>query len=255
MELNVSDIQHFSTGDGPGIRTTVFLKGCNLRCPWCHNPETVSPDPQTLSFGASGVIKTYGVMMSTDEIVRDVCGDAEFYRESGGGVTLSGGEPMLQYRGAAELAEKLAKRGVGTLIDTAGCVPTGHFKAVLPYVSDYYFDIKTASEEKYRRVIGGDLYTVRSNLGFLVRGGASVVARVPFIPGLNDSEEECENIARLIASCECGKASVLPFHRLGSAKYEALGLEYKYKNTAPPDDGSIASAVRIFKKYLDVNVE
>ena len=111
-ELNVSNIQHFSTGDGPGIRTTVFLKGCNLRCPWCHNPETVSAAPQTLTFAAAERTQTYGVRMRVEQVVAEVMEDADFYRASGGGVTVSGGEPLLQAGGVAALARALAKQGI-----------------------------------------------------------------------------------------------------------------------------------------------
>ena len=252
--LNVSDIQHFSTGDGPGIRTTVFLKGCNLRCPWCHNPETAVPGTQTLRF-RGGVVKTYGKTMTVGEIACDILEDAEFFAESGGGATLSGGEPLLQAQGVAELAEILLEKNVSTLVDTAGCVPFSAFETVLPYVRDFYFDLKTADADRYAEVIGGDIGLITDNLTGLVRSGARVKARIPFIPGFNDGPEDCEKLARLAAHCGCTEASLLPFHRLGTAKYEALGIDYKYKNTLPPGRDAVAEAVRIYAEYLNVNVE
>ena len=107
IQLNISDIQHFSVGDGPGIRTTIFCKGCNLRCPWCHNPETISRDTVTLTYPKANKSVTYGRLMTEEEILREVMEDVDFYRESGGGVTVSGGEPLLQAEAVVELAKAL----------------------------------------------------------------------------------------------------------------------------------------------------
>ncbi|MBQ4065210.1 MAG: radical SAM protein, partial [Clostridia bacterium] len=179
MNLLVSDIQHFSTGDGPGIRTTVFLKGCPLHCPWCHNPETISAAPQTLTFSQTGKTVLYGREMPLDAVIRDVMEDVDFYAASGGGVTVSGGEPLLQAEGVARLAESLQQQGVSTLIDTAGCVPFSAFERVMPYTERFFFDYKSDSPEIYRNVIGGSLDLVRENLSRLIADGAKVHVRIP----------------------------------------------------------------------------
>ena len=251
-KINVSNIQRFSTGDGPGIRTTVFFKGCGLRCPWCHNPETVSPKPQTLRY-PSGVSVSYGRMMTPEEIAEDVSEDIEFYR-AGGGVTLSGGEPLLQYEGAAKLSSLLQERGIDVLADTAGCVPWCAFSSVLPFVGKYYFDIKTADPEKYV-AIGGDLALIAENLRKLISSGADVTVRIPFIPGFNSSDEDCRDICRLITGAGAVKADLLPFHRLGSSKYAALGLEYGYKNVQPPARETMERAAEIYREYIQTGIE
>ena len=253
-EIIVSNIQRFSTGDGPGIRTTVFFKGCNLRCPWCHNPENISPVPQTLYYPSAKRSVSYGKRMTPEEIADDVSEDIDFYAAGGGGVTLSGGEPMLQYKGASKLSEILLERGIKTLVDTAGNVPWNCFEKVSATVSDYYFDVKTADPEKYAS-IGGDIMLITDNLTKLAKRGANVRARVPFIPGFNTSDEDLNGICRLIASAGVGRADILPFHRMGSSKYEALGVEYKYKETKPPEKQELAHAAEIFNKYLDVGIE
>jgi pyruvate formate lyase activating enzyme len=253
--LNVSNIQRFSTGDGPGIRTTVFLKGCNLHCPWCHNPENISPSPQTLDFKAAGKTATYGVIMTPLEVADDVSEDAEFYNAGGGGVTLSGGEPMLQYEGAAELAAILKERGIGTLIDTAGSVPWGNFEAVLGCVNDFYFDIKAGSREKYAALTGGDFDLIVSNLKKLVARGASVTARIPFIPGVNTSDEELRLILKVLLDAGVGRADLIPFHRLGSAKYAAMGLDYPFAKTLPPAAEEVARAAELLGKYIETGIE
>ena len=158
---------------------------------------------------------------------------------------------MLQYEGAAELAARLSDEGVSTLIDTAGNVPRSSFETVREAVRDYYYDVKAGEADKYRRLTGAELTTVADNLRWLVRSGANVTVRVPFIPGANDSPEDCKNIARLITACGAGRVDILPFHRLGSAKYKALGLSYPYENTAPPDRETLERALELYRRYLD----
>ena len=254
ITLNVCNIQRFSTGDGPGIRTTVFLKGCPMRCPWCHNPETQSPHRQTLYFKAAGKTVSYGDEMTADMIADDVCEDIEFYKESGGGVTVSGGEPMLQAGGVAELAHILRGRGVRTLVDTAGLVPWSSFEAVLPDVKEYYYDVKSGSAEKYAE-IGGDLGVIADNLKRLIRSGADVTVRVPFIPGFNSSEDDIKRICEVIIGAGAGRAYLLPFHRLGASKYEALGIDYAYKDVKPPDAETVGTAGEIYRRYIGVDFE
>lgn len=253
--LNVSRIQRFSTGDGPGIRTTVFLKGCNLRCPWCHNPENVVSEPSVLFFKEAGKTVTYGLIMSPEEVAKDVAEDADFYRASGGGVTVSGGEPMLQPDGVAELARLLRKEGIETLIDTAGNVPWSAFEAVLPCVGDYYYDIKTPSPSLYKETVGGDMSLVENNLRKLVMAGANVTLRFPLIPGFNDSEKDLVKIGEIALSAGVRHLDVLPFHRLGVAKYEAMGLDYKYKDILPPKTEHVKRAAEIIGAYTDVGIE
>ena len=162
IQLNISDIQHFSVGDGPGIRTTIFCKGCNLRCPWCHNPETLSMSPVTLTYPKANKSVTYGRLMTVEEILCEVMEDLDFYRESGGGVTVSGGEPLLQAEAVAELAKALQAQGISVLLDTAGCVPRSRFEAVLPYVDTVFFDWKTSDPTIMSERIRGDLPLIKA---------------------------------------------------------------------------------------------
>ena len=254
MELNVSNIQHFSVGDGPGIRTTVFLKGCNLRCPWCHNPETVSPQPQELIYKATGKRVSYGKLMSVGEIVDEVLEDEAFYGDTGG-VTVSGGEPLLQSRGVAELFAVLKQKGISTLIDTAGCVPWEAFEAVLNVTDQFYFDVKSGEREKYSSVIRGDGDIAFENLSRLVSAGCRVHARVPLIPGFNTDGEKCESICRIISRCGVKEVDLIPFHRMGSSKYEALGREYAYRDTAPQKESEISKIAGIYAKYFKITIE
>ena len=249
--LNISDIQHFSTGDGDGIRTTVFFKGCNLRCPWCHNPETISSLPQLLRQG--GHDKLCGRNLTVADVVDELMWDSDFYTASGGGVTLSGGEVMLQSRGAAALCEALCERGISIVIDTAGNVPYESFERLNRYGVEYYYDWK-ADRADYESVIGGDWELIFGNLKRLIADGQRVRVRIPFIPGFNDSDEYIDGMCSSLRSAGVKRVELLPFHRLGSSKYTALGLDYRYKDTKPPTKDKVSAAARLYARYFDVSV-
>lgn len=234
-KIKIFNIQHFSTGDGDGIRTTVFFSGCNLVCPWCHNPEAL-----------------YGIpdFKSVDEIIDEVLGDIEFYEYSAGGVTLSGGEPFCDIEGCIELLKALKKENINTLIDTALSVDNIDLDTVCGMTDCFFVDIKTADSEKFRDICGGDLSVVIENLKKLISHGAKIVLRVPLIPDFNDDDESICNIINLIKPFGL-PFTILPYHRLGSGKYKNLGVEYKWADAVPPTDERIAE---IRQKFFDNNL-
>lgn len=255
MKLFVSDIQHFSVGDGPGIRTTVFLKGCNLRCPWCHNPETISREPVTLTYSRAGKTVTYGRTMTVQAVLEEVMEDVDFYRQSGGGVTLSGGEPLLQHEAVAALANALKGKNIPTLLDTAGCVPWAHFEEVLPFVDTVFFDWKTGDPAFMKASIGGDLSLVRDNLTRLLRVHPDVHVRIPLIPAVNTDEAQ---VAAMIADLRTAGAqtvALLPFHRLAVGKYEAMGKPYPFRDTPPLSTAEVEKLSRLYREYFQVYIE
>lgn len=254
MTVNIADIQHFSVGDGDGIRTTVFFKGCNLRCPWCHNPETLSGAMQILHFDKAQRSRLCGVPMEIDDVVSEVLLDKDYYSASGGGATLSGGEVMLQTDGAVQLAARLKAEGVSVIIDTAGNVPYANFERMNLRADEYYFDLKAANAQDYRK-LGGDFGLITANLARLIADGMSVRARIPLIPGFNMSDEYADAMCECLRSCGVTRVDLLPFHRLGSSKYEALGLEYAYRDVAPPDSASVSAIARRYEKYFEVRIE
>ena len=253
--LNVSDIQHFSTGDGPGIRTTVFLKGCNLHCPWCHNPETISAASHTLTFAHANRTQTYGCVMTAQQVLAQVLEDEDFYRASGGGVTFSGGEPLLQADGVAEVAKALGAQGIPVVVDTAGCVPWERFATVLDVTDLFYFDYKTPYPDAYREVVGGDQALVYGNLCRLIASGAHVHVRVPLIPGINTSAEACAKACEQLCKAGVRQVDLLPFHRMGTGKYQALGQAYAYADVPPPSPAEIAEIASIYQQYFEVTIE
>lgn len=254
MLLNISNIQHFSTGDGEGIRTTVFFKGCNLRCPWCHNPENLTAAPCVMNYKSIHKTEVLGKKLTVEDILPELLEDSDFFFQSDGGVTLSGGEVMLQAEGAAELTKKLKKRGISTLIDTAGCVPYKAFEMLNPFVHGYLFDFKTADERKYEK-IGGDLKIVTQNLERLITDGANVQVRIPLIPDFNADEDSIFEICEQLKTIGIEEVELLPFHRLGSAKYEALSLDYQYKNYEPLSKDKLDEITKQYSKFFNVIIE
>lgn len=252
--LNISNIQHFSTGDGEGIRTTVFFKGCNLRCPWCHNPENLSTAPSVMRYKAIDKTETLGKKVEIDDILPELLEDKDFFLQSGGGVTLSGGEVMLQTDDVVVLVKKLNEYGVSVLIDTAGCVPYKEFEKLNPLVQGYLFDFKTANAQNYKE-IGGDLETVTQNLTRLISDGMNVQVRIPLIPDFNADEDSIFEICEQLKTIGIEEVELLPFHRLGSAKYEALSLDYQYKNYEPLSKDKLDEITKQYSKFFNVIIE
>ena len=250
--VTISNIQHFSVGDGPGIRTTVFFKGCHLRCPWCHNPENLSPRPTVLRYGDREEIR--GREVAAEALLPELLEDREFFEESGGGVTFSGGEVLLQAKEAARLARCLREAGVSVLVDTAGSVPWQAFAQIDPYVTGYLYDIKTADPEKYR-VIGGDRELVFSNLERLLQKGKRVEIRIPLIPGFNTAREDVAAICLALQELGIRAVTLLPFHRLGSGKYKAMGLHYAYAQCPPLTSAQLQELEEQYGRSFAVKTE
>ncbi len=254
MLLNISNIQHFSVGDGKGIRTTVFFKGCNLCCPWCHNPENLTFSPVILNYINTHKTEVLGKKVTIEDILPEILEDRDFFIQSDGGVTLSGGEVMLQADGAAALIKELNKYKIPVLIDTAGCVNYNEFEKLNPLAEGYLFDFKTADEAKYSQ-IGGNLTLITKNLENLISDGAQVHIRIPLIPDFNTDKESVFNICEHLKSIGIKEVELLPFHRLGSAKYEAMGLEYLYKNYEPFSKGELERINKQYSQYFTVIIE
>ena len=252
--LNISNIQHFSVGDGEGIRTTIFLKGCNLRCPWCHTPENLTTRPAVLHYPHTDKPEILGRLVSAEEILAELLEDKDFYDESNGGITFSGGEAMLQASELIPLAKLLSENDVSIFVDTAGCVEYSSFQRLNPFVKGYLFDFKTAEENKYRE-IGGNLELVTENIRRLRDDSISVIIRIPLVPGFNTSPPSIHAICRCLCDIGIEHVDLLPFHRLGSAKYEAMGLEYAYKMQQPLKEEEIKSIEAIYKTYFSVKIE
>lgn len=248
----IFDIQRNSYVDGPGIRTTVFFKGCNLRCKWCHNPESQSFEKQMMFYKDKctgcgkcrevcpnhlkkcdfcGKCELYcpaearkicGREYTSDEVLAEVIKDKAFYDNSGGGVTFSGGECMLQLDFLCEILKKCKAAGIHTAVDTAGNVPWKSFEKILPFTDLFLYDIKAFDAELHRKGTGVSNELILENLKNL-SGRADIIVRIPVIGGYNDNDEEIRQIADFLKQIKIIKAELLPYHAMGEHKYTALG--------------------------------
>ncbi|MEI6108272.1 MAG: radical SAM protein [Opitutae bacterium] len=214
----VFDIQRAALHDGPGLRTTVFLKGCHLRCAWCHNPESQKLVPET---GKNG--KVYGRTMTIEEVMSVVQADRCFYETSGGGLTLSGGEPTVQFDFCIPLLQAAKAAGIHTCLDTCGNFPSACLPVLFPLVDLWHFDYKATGPEEHTRWTGVDGQLIQQNLAALREMGAAIILRCPIIPGANDSAEHLARIDDLKASGDLLAVERLPFHTTGNSKYTDLG--------------------------------
>jgi pyruvate formate lyase activating enzyme len=220
----VFDIKEFAVHDGPGIRVAVFLKGCPLRCAWCHNPEGLLPDPQALH-GAAGP-RTAGSVYGSQELAERLNGQADLLRAGEGGVTFSGGEPLAQAAFVAEVIDQLDRLHV--LLDTSGCAEESDFRLVAGKCDCVYFDVKLIDSQEHRRYTGVGNEQILHNLRVLCGMGVPFVIRVPLIPGVTDTKANLAGIARLAAETPgAGRVDMLPYNKAAGGKYAACGMTYQ----------------------------
>lgn len=245
-KILLTNIQRFSLNDGPGIRTTVFLKGCSLRCPWCSNPENISLQPQTYSFkGKSGI---YGEYMSADELVNECIKDVVFYKGSlnckewniketkqidllPGGVTFSGGECILQMNKLVPVCKSLHDKGVHIAVETCLFVPDTLLSIALENVDFFYVDMKILDKERCKDIEKGNLDQYLSNLSTIMNSDTPIAIRVPVIGSYTDDMENRMAVKALIEKYKSNilKIELIKEHNLGEDKYNSLGIKMNYK--------------------------
>lgn len=297
MTGNIFNIQRFSTSDGPGIRTVVFLKGCPLSCIWCHNPESKLTSPDILydsrkcincrkcekickhnqhifDFGKHvflrdnckkcmeciiecpvSALEVCGKSVSSDEVVSEILRDTEFYTESGGGITLSGGEPLMQYDFSLEILKKAKKAGIHTAIETSGYCYRELIE-ISRYVDLWLFDIKLFSESEHIKYAGVSNEIILKNLYYLDSIGERIVLRCPIIPGVNLTNEHFDKIAILANMLKNAVAIHFePYHPLGFDKADRLGMNQKYENRKFLHIDSIQPFISRIKDKITANIE
>lgn len=239
--LNVSgrifDIQRFSIHDGPGIRTIVFLKGCVLRCRWCCNPESQEYAIQTMT--VNGKVKTVGRDVTVGEVMNTVVRDMPYYERSGGGLTLSGGESLLQPDFASALLHAAKDMGINTAMESMGCAGYDAIEKILPCLDTYLMDIKHMNPGKHKEFTGRENGLMLENAKKIAaEKRCELIVRVPVIPGFNDTEKELMDIAAFADALPgVRQIHLLPYHSFGEGKYEGLGREYLMKGAAGIPDG------------------
>ncbi|KPJ22387.1 glycyl-radical enzyme activating protein [Streptococcus phocae] len=223
----VFNIQHFSIHDGPGIRTTVFLKGCPLRCPWCANPESQQKAPEEMLTVDGSKTETVGSLKTVDEVIDEVLKDIDFYEESGGGMTLSGGELFAQFDFALALLKAAKKAGLHTAIETTAFAKHEQFVSLIDYVDFIYTDLKHYDLLKHREVTGVRNNLIIKNIHYAFAAGKEIVLRIPVIPDFNDSLEDAKAFSQLFNQLNINQVQLLPFHQFGENKYKLLGRDYQ----------------------------
>ena len=280
-----------SIHDGPGIRSTVFLKGCNFRCRWCHNPETWSKQPQlqqlvdkcigcstcvgvcpqnAISLAGnrisidrskcdscgkcaeacpSGSLRMTGKEVDSEKLVEELLADKPFYKESGGGVTISGGEPFAQLEFTQELLRLCKQHDIHTAIETNLSYPADKIIALLPLVDLWMVDLKASTPEVHKKHTLASNSHTKSNLQLLSQHQASVIVRTPVIPGVNDNEAEIEAICKDLSTLSILYYELLPFHSLGFDKFQQFGMENPMAECAMLDGDRLSGLNRIVNKY------
>jgi pyruvate formate lyase activating enzyme len=273
----VFNIQKYSIQDGPGIRTTVFLKGCPLRCWWCHNPESLSPKPEIVILEArcrlcgeclqvcpndaifaenggfrydveacalcgtcveacpSGARQMVGTRMTVPEVMAEISKDRIFYDDSGGGVTFSGGEPLVQPRFLRDLLAACRAQSIHTTVDTCGFGTREYLLSIAPLTDLFLYDLKAIDEAKHLQYTGVSNSSILENLRALGRVHSNIWIRLPLIPGLNDDDGQLEATARFAASIPgVRQLNVLPYHRTAIQKFRRLGRPYRLEQIPDP---------------------
>lgn len=230
----IFDIQRYSVHDGPGIRTIVFLKGCVLRCRWCCNPESQEYKIQTMK--VLGKDKVIGRDVTVVEMIAEVEKDRAYYRRSGGGLTLSGGESLCQPEFARDMLRAAKEHGINTALESMACAPYEVIESILPYLDLYLMDIKHTNPEKHKAFTGRANDLMMENARKVALSGQTkLIIRVPVIPTFNDTVEEIQGIASFADTLPGVKQiHLLPYHRLGQDKYEGLGRPYLMEGILPP---------------------
>lgn len=297
MTGNIFNIQRFSTNDGSGIRTTVFLKGCPLSCIWCHNPESKSVCPDIFYDSRKCVyckkcekickrnrhifdsgehiflrdncqkcmecvlecpvnaLETVGKEMSVDEVIAEVSKDTEFYAHSGGGVTLSGGEPLMQYDFSLEILKEAKVAGLHTAVETSGYCHK-ELNEISKYVDIWLYDIKLFSESEHIQHTGVSNKTILKNLYFLDSIGANIILRCPIIPDINLTKEHFDSISDLANKLNNVVAIHFePYHPLGIDKAINLGRTQEYKNKAFLTAEEISPFVNCIERKTNIDIE
>jgi pyruvate formate lyase activating enzyme len=250
----VFDIRRYSIHDGPGIRTTVFFKGCPLRCIWCHNPE--SQEGRVDQIAVQKVLDgipyekklAVGSWQSAGEVMKEIENDAVFYEESGGGVTFSGGEPLMQPEALQELLLSCRERNYHTAIDTCGHSVPSVLNRVMGLADLWLFDLKLLDKAKHLEYAGVSNEMILQNLETLAMARKEVIIRFPVIPGITDGYNNIEAVAKLMIRLGLKKIDLLPYHAIAKNKYKRLGKEYGLKSIEKPTEVQVDGIMNFFKE-------
>ena len=255
MQGLIFSIKRYSINDGPGIRVTFFMKGCPLSCWWCHNPEGISPDRELVTrtrkvgekeFSSN---ETVGKYYSVENILEILDKDRIFFQQSNGGVTFSGGEPMMQFEFLLEALKACKANGYHTAVDTSGFASNENYKAIIPFTDLFLFDIKHLDDSKHIEYTGVSNIGILGNLSMILKTGKEVMVRVPVIPGKNDDIAHLSKLKEVLSALKndnLKKICLLPYHRIGVSKYKKFNIPYRMNDTEQPS----AERMRELKEFF-----
>jgi pyruvate formate lyase activating enzyme len=261
MKGLIFSVKRYSVHDGPGIRVTFFMKGCPLHCIWCHNPEGISPEPESVRRTDRVGVREFesnesaGNYYSVEDILQLLEKERVFINQSKGGVTFSGGEPMLQSEFLLEALEACKEKGFHTCVDTSGYSSSDNFKKIIPFTDLFLFDIKHIDDDKHIEFTGVSNTGILLNYRLLLVSGKDVMARIPVIPGYNDDKDHLERLRRFLSETKTGslkRINLLPYHKTGASKYKRFNLPYMMGSVIPPSKERMAELKEFF---LEVGVK
>ena len=241
MKVIVSNIQRFCLQDGPGIRTTVFFKGCNLFCLWCNNPENI--DFNIESYNNNGKIEHYGYEIKLEDLEKEILKDKIYY-ENCGGITFSGGEPLLQFKKIEPLLKDLKEKNINMCIETALTVPEEYIEIALKYIDEFYVDIKIL-DKKNINTIKGDIDVFKNNVKRIIKNNSNVIFRIPLVKEYTFTEENKRLILNFVKEYNIKDIEIFKIHRLAEKKYYTLGKKMKDFNNISEEE------VEEFKEQLN----
>jgi len=285
----IFDIKKFSIHDGPGIRTTVFFKGCPLNCRWCHNPESQAQQPELVFWedrcigcGACTEVCDQGAIseslavdaekctlcgacveacyaearemvgreMSVSQVMEEIERDIPFYDQSGGGATFSGGEPLMQPHFLLVLLRACKEQDIHTALDTCGFASWDILDGVRRYVDLFLYDLKLMDDERHRKFTGVSNELILRNLHRLSERGHDICLRIPLVPGINDGDDHVRQIGAFAAALpHLERVDILPYHHIAQDKYERLGKVYELPETRPPADERVAGIAQVLREF------
>lgn len=284
--IRISNIEKFATHDGPGIRTTVFLKGCFLHCPWCANPETWKSEPVLMhdakkcvecktcmhvcergaisfpfqwdmdkciyckkceNYCLQDAISFAGKDMEINEVIKEVLKDKDYFDQSNGGITISGGEPFMQLDAFLELIKQCKNNGLHVAVETTGNYCLDTLKEALPYIDLFLMDLKHLDAQKLKDITGGNLDLILNNFKYLAQHCPNkVIVRMPVIPRFND--DICEDVIRFCANLKLSEVNLLPFHTMGKSKWNQLNKEFMYNKDKMMDRNDLTPYIDVGKQ-------